>query len=433
MDERARLDGAAEASCGLAQGVGQGEKAAPAAGKPAGTKRPCVLVGVTGCIAAYKACEVVRGLQKAGVRAKVVMTEHATEFVGPTTFRALTHEPVAVGLFDEPGDPIHHVSLAQECDAFVIAPCTANVVAKLACGLADDLLTTTALATTAPLVVAPAMNVHMHENAATQENLRVLAACGVTLVEAEEGYLACGDVGKGRLADVDAIVAAALRAAGVRRDLEGRHVLVTAGPTEEPLDPVRCLTNRSSGKTGYAIARAAVRRGARVTLVSGPVALEAPEGVQVVRVRTACDMLAAAEEVFPQADIAVFCAAVADMRPERVAPRKLKKGRDDDALASVRLVPNPDVLATCAARKRSGQVVVGFAAETDDVVENARAKLASKHADLVVANDVSDGRAFGSDDNEVWFVTADDVRAAPRLSKDRLADEVLDAALKARG
>ena len=433
MDERARLDGAAEASCGLAQGVGQGEKAAPAAGKPAGTKRPCVLVGVTGCIAAYKACEVVRGLQKAGVRAKVVMTEHATEFVGPTTFRALTHEPVAVGLFDEPGDPIHHVSLAQECDAFVIAPCTANVVAKLACGLADDLLTTTALATTAPLVVAPAMNVHMHENAATQENLRVLAACGVTLVEAEEGYLACGDVGKGRLADVDAIVAAALRAAGVRRDLEGRHVLVTAGPTEEPLDPVRCLTNRSSGKTGYAIARAAVRRGARVTLVSGPVALEAPAGVQVVSVRTARDMLAAAEEAFPQADIAVFCAAVADMRPERVAPRKLKKGRDDDALASVRLVPNPDVLATCAARKRSGQVVVGFAAETDDVVENARAKLASKHADLVVANDVSDGRAFGSDDNEVWFVTADDVRAAPRLSKDRLADEVLDAALKARG
>ena len=278
MDERARLDGAAEASCGLAQGVGQGEKAAPAAGKPAGTKRPCVLVGVTGCIAAYKACEVVRGLQKAGVRAKVVMTEHATEFVGPTTFRALTHEPVAVGLFDEPGDPIHHVSLAQECDAFVIAPCTANVAAKLACGLADDLLTTTALATTAPLVVAPAMNVHMHENAATQENLRVLAARGVTLVEAEEGYLACGDVGKGRLADVDAIVAAALRAAGVRRDLEGRHVLVTAGPTEEPLDPVRCLTNRSSGKTGYAIARAAVRRGARVTLVSGPVALEAPAG-----------------------------------------------------------------------------------------------------------------------------------------------------------
>ena len=250
MDERARLDGAAEASCGLAQGVGQGEKAAPAAGKPAGTKRPCVLVGVTGCIAAYKACEVVRGLQKAGVRAKVVMTEHATEFVGPTTFRALTHEPVAVGLFDEPGDPIHHVSLAQECDAFVIAPCTANVAAKLACGLADDLLTTTALATTAPLVVAPAMNVHMHENAATQENLRVLAARGVTLVEAEEGYLACGDVGKGRLADVDAIVAAALRAAGVRRDLEGRHVLVTAGPTEEPLDPVRCLTNRSSGQDG---------------------------------------------------------------------------------------------------------------------------------------------------------------------------------------
>lgn len=209
-----------------------------------------MLVGVTGCIAAYKACEVVRGLQKAGVRAKVVMTEHATEFVGPTTFRALTHEPVARGpCSTNRATPSTTCRSRQECDAFVIAPCTANVAAKLACGLADDLLTTTALATTAPLVVAPAMNVHMHENAATQENLRVLAARGVTLVEAEEGYLACGDVGKGRLADVDAIVAAALRAAGVRRDLEGRHVLVTAGPTEEPLDPVRCLTNRSSGKT----------------------------------------------------------------------------------------------------------------------------------------------------------------------------------------
>ncbi len=227
-----------------------------------------VLLGVTGCIAAYKSCEIVRGLQKAGVRVKVVMTEHATQFVGPVTFRALTHEPVAVGLFDDPSDPIHHVSLAQEADVFLIAPCTANVIAKIANGIADDLLTTTALATTAPLVIAPAMNVNMYENGATRYNIGKLHIRGARFIDAGDGYLACGDVGKGRLAEVDDIVSATLDELGVKRDLAGRSVMITAGPTVEPIDPVRYISNHSSGKTGYAIARAAALRGADVTLIS---------------------------------------------------------------------------------------------------------------------------------------------------------------------
>lgn len=397
-------------------------------GTAAPAPQKTVLVGVTGCIAAYKSCEIVRLLQKAGVRAKVVMTEHATEFVGPTTFRALTREPVAVGLFDDPSDPIHHVSLAQEADCFVIAPCTANVVAKIANGLADDLLTTTALACTCPIVVAPAMNVNMYENPATRYNLGKLHIRGARIVEAGDGYLACGDVGQGRLAEPADIVAAVLDELDMRRDLAGRRVMVTAGPTVEPIDPVRYLTNRSSGKTGYAIARAAAARGADVTLVSGPVSLTAPEGVRTVHVETAREMLSAAQEVFATADVAVFSAAVADMRPREAAARKLKKGSADAALGTIELVENPDILATLGATKSPGQVVVGFAAETDDVVANARKKLSSKHADLIVGNEVGGGRAFGTDDNEVWFVTAEETYGLPLMSKDRLADRILDVA-----
>ena len=395
----------------------------------AATGGKTVLLGVTGCIAAYKSCEIVRALQKAGVRVKVVMTEHATEFVGPTTFRALTHEKVAVGLFDDPEDPIHHVSLAQEADAFLIAPCTANVIAKIANGIADDLLTTTALATTAPLIIAPAMNVNMYDNGATRYNIGKLHIRGARIVEAGDGYLACGDVGKGRLADIEDIVGATLDELGVRRDLDGRRVMVTAGPTVEPIDPVRYISNRSSGKTGYAIARAAALRGADVTLVSGPVSLPAPEGVRVVRVRTAHEMLEAAEEAFRDADIAVFAAAVADMRPRAVSNRKLKKGRDGDELGAIELVENPDILATLAARK-DRQVVVGFAAETNDVVPNAEAKLAAKRADFVVANQVGEGMAFGTDDNAVWFVDAEEIEELPRMPKSRLADEILNKAVQ---
>lgn len=388
-----------------------------------------VLLGVTGCIAAYKSCEIVRGLQKAGVRVKVVMTEHATEFVGPTTFRALTHETVAVGLFDDPTDPIHHVSLAQEADAFLIAPCTANVIAKIANGLADDLLTTTALATTAPLVIAPAMNVNMYENGATRYNIGKLHIRGVRIIEAGNGYLACGDVGKGRLADVEDIVAATLDELGVKRDLSGRRILITAGPTIEPIDPVRYISNHSSGKTGYAIARAAALRGADVTLVSGPVSIPAPEGVSVVPVHTAQEMYLAAEGAFEYADIAIFAAAVADMRPKQAADHKLKKGVADAELGIIELIENPDILATLAAQKKH-QVVVGFAAETNDVLANAEKKLVSKHADIIIANQVGEGKAFGTDDNLVWFVDDEDIEELPRMSKVRLADAILNKAMQ---
>lgn len=396
-----------------------------------------VLIGVTGCIAAYKSAEIVRALQKRGLRVKVVMTEHATHFVDPLTFRSLTHEPVAVGLFDDPSDPIHHISLAEEADLFLIAPCTANVAAKIAHGIADDLLTTTALACTAPLVVAPAMNVHMYEAAATQENLSILARRGTRIVEAGSGYLACGDVGRGRLAEIEDIVDCVLETleGEARRDLEGMHVLVTAGPTEEPIDPVRFITNRSSGKMGYAVAEAAAARGAKVTLVSGPVALDAPAGVDRVPVRTACEMLESVSDPFERCDIAVFTAAVADMRPAAPVDHKLKKSSSDDAnlLSRIELVENPDILATLAARKRDDQIVVGFAAETDDVVANAQRKLASKHADFIVANRVGEGVAFGTDDNQATLVLADGSVDLPLMSKRELADRILDQALALRG
>ena len=389
-----------------------------------------VLLGVTGCVAIYKACEVVRGLQKAGVRVKVVMTQHATEFIQPALFRALTREPVAVGLFDDaPGDPIHHISLSKEADLFLIAPCTANVMGKIAHGIADDLLTTTAMATTAQLVIAPAMNVNMYESAANQENMRTLAQRGVQFIDSDSGYLACGDVGKGRLADPDAIVARVLELLAVKRDLAGKTVLVTTGPTIEPIDPVRFISNPSSGKTGFAIAEAAQERGANVVLVSGPVTLADPAGVEVVRVKTACQMFDAVDERFDRADVAVFAAAVSDFRPAKAAGSKLKKGVSDDALSAIELVQNPDILATMGARKKPGQVVVGFAAETEDVQENARKKLERKNADFIVGNLATEGRAFGTDENEIIIVSDEGVRTAGPSPKRELADVILDEAV----
>lgn len=400
-------------------------------GKSEDAAAPLVLLGVTGCIAAYKSCEILRGLQKAGVRVKVVMTKNACEFVGPTTFRALTHEPVAIDTFgDGPGDPIHHVSLAEECDLFLIAPCTANVLAKMATGIADDLLSTTALACTAPIAVAPAMNVHMYEAVATQHNMQVLASRGVHFIEPGEGYLACGDVGRGRLADPADIVASVLHMLEREKDLEGKRVVVTAGPTAEPIDAVRFISNPSTGKMGFAIAEAAVERGAEVTLVTGPVSLTDVPGAKMVRVGTACEMKAAVDEAFPSADIAIFSAAVSDFRSRTVSDRKLKKGADDEALAHIELVENPDILASCGAAKREGQVVVGFAAETNDVIGNARSKLSRKKADFIVANDVSSGRGFGADSDEVTFVSASGEEHLPEMGKRELADRILDKALE---
>ena len=388
-----------------------------------------VVLGVTACIGAYKACYIVRGLQKAGLRVRVVMTEHATELVGPKTFEALTHEPVFVGMFDpETEDSIPHITLANEADLMIIAPCTANTLAKLANGIADDLLTSAALAMHCPMLIAPAANVHMYEDPSTQANLATVRERGWTIVEGGEGYLACGDEGYGRLAEPDAIVAAALEILEVKPDLAGTKLLITAGPTREAIDPVRFITNYSSGKTGYALAEAARDRGAHVTLVAGPTALEDPTGMDVVHVTSAQEMFNACEAVFPSTDIAIFSAAVSDARPKIVANHKLKKGIDDAALTTIELVENPDILATLAAQKL-GQVVIGYAAETNDVIANARKKLEKKHADLIVANEVSPHKGFGTENNTLIFVTEKGEEEVPEASKAKLANVVLDKAL----
>src|SRR5689334_19246150 len=342
-----------------------------------------IALGVTGGVAAYKAAELVRRLQQEQIEVQVVMTRSAQEFVAPLTFAALTGQKVITELFgsEAPANvesAIEHVAVAQRIDALAIAPATADVIAKLARGLADDFLSTLYLATTAPVVVAPAMNVNMWEHPATRENVRILAERGVHVVAPDEGYLACGMTGAGRLAGLESIVEAVLQALGVRRDLENETVLVTAGPTCEDLDPVRFLTNRSSGRMGYAVAEAAARRGARVILVSGPVSLEVPAGVERVDVRTAKEMHHAVNERIAQSSIAILAAAVADYRPVEQHAKKIKKG---NAPLTISLKPTTDILAEVA-KNKGPRIVVGFAAETDNVAENARKKLSAKNADL---------------------------------------------------
>ncbi|PKQ38797.1 MAG: bifunctional phosphopantothenoylcysteine decarboxylase/phosphopantothenate--cysteine ligase CoaBC [Actinobacteria bacterium HGW-Actinobacteria-1] len=383
-----------------------------------------IVVGVTGGIGAYKACELVRDLMRRGFRVKVVMTEAATRFVTPLTFRTLTGEPVAVSLWaDEPDSRVHHISLAEEADVVVLAPCTANVIAKLAHGRADDMLTTTVLAAEAPVIVAPAMNTHMWRKDITQANVSALRARGFVFIEPGKGALACGDVGEGRLADPATIADAAEAEARRARDLAGVHVLVTAGPTHEPLDPVRFIGNRSSGKTGFAIAEEAARRGARVSLVTGPVSLPDPFGVEVVRVTTALQMRAAAFARFEAADVVIASAAVADFRPATFASGKIKKSDAPDAVVLAR---NPDILAELGEANDGRAILVGFAAETSDVVAYAREKLAAKRLDLVVANDVSGELGFETEENRVVFVSADSAEERPVLDKRVIARELLD-------
>lgn len=383
-----------------------------------------IVVGITGCIAAYKACELVRSLMRDGYRVKAVMTDAATHFVGPLTLRTLTGEQVATSLWDDPGaSPVHHISLADEADVLVIAPCTANVIAKLAHGRADDILTTTALATEAQIVLAPAMNTHMWRDEATCENLAVLRERGIEIIEPDSGQLACGDEGEGRLADPEVIAAAAREAATRTGSLAGVRLLVTAGPTHEPIDPVRFIGNPSSGKTGYLIAEEAARRGAEVTLVSGPTALPNPFGVTTVRVKTAIEMEAAVLEAYSAANAVIATAAVSDFRPAAVAENKVKK---DEAPESIELERNPDILARLG-KDKGDRVLIGFAAETQDVVENAREKLGAKRLDLVVANDVSaPGLGFGSDMNGVIFVDDDGDIDQGVISKRDLAARLLE-------
>lgn len=377
----------------------------------------CALVCVTGCIAAYKSCELVRALQKAGVRVKVLMTEHAASFVGPATFRALTHEKVAVGLFDDPSDPIHHISLAKEADAVVIAPATANVIAKLAHGIADDLLTTTVLATDAPVVVAPAMNAGMWQAEATRRNVDALEARGYDIVRPASGHLACGDTGEGKLADVTVIAERTLDALETSTLLAGERVLVTAAGTQEAIDPVRYIGNRSSGKMGYAVARAARAMGAQVDLVTAPTSLGVPYGVSCERVVSAAQMRDVVLARMEQATIVVHAAAVADYAPAEPAPEKLSKV--DGELASIPLVKTADILAEVCARKGE-RIVVGFAAETNNAVERARAKLVRKGCDAICANDVSrPDSAFGSDTDSITWITpgaCEDLGCLPKRS-----------------
>jgi phosphopantothenoylcysteine decarboxylase/phosphopantothenate--cysteine ligase len=384
-----------------------------------------VVLGVTGGVAAYKACEVLRELQRRGVDVRVVMTAAATRFVTPMTFEALSGHPV---LHDQwapgAGGGIRHVSLADEADLLLVAPATANVLGKLARGIADDALSTLHLATRAPVVVAPAMNVNMLAHPAVQENLAILRGRGVRVVEPGEGYLACGWLGRGRLAEPLEIVEAAVAALQRRRDLEGETVLVTAGPTVEDIDPVRFVSNRSSGKMGYRLAEAARDRGARVALVSGPVSLSPPGGVEVVPVRSAEEMQRAVAERVGPATVVIAAAAVSDYRPARASTSKLKKGKGPLTLDLVR---TPDILEGLG-RAKAGRILVGFAAETGDILENARKKLEAKNLDLVVANDVTrPGAGFGGDTNAVVLVRRDGSRAdVPLASKREVAERILD-------
>ena len=390
-----------------------------------------VVLGVTGCIGAYKACEVLRELQRRDVDVHVVMTRAATRFVSPMTFEALSRHPVFHDQFalGESGE-IRHVGLADAADLLLVAPATANVIGKFARGIADDALSTLYTATLAPVVVAPAMNVNMFDHPAVRENLQILRGRGVRVVEPGQGYLACGWLGRGRLAETADVVAAALAALARRRDLEGETVLVTAGPTVEDIDPVRFVSNRSSGRMGHRVAEAARDRGARVVLVSGPTALAPPAGVDVVPVRSAADMLRAVEERFAAATVVVAAAAVADYRPATVAAQKLRKGAGP---VTMELVRTADVLGSLGARKE-GRVLVGFAAETEDLESRAGAKLEAKNLDLIVANDVSaPGAGFDGETNAALLLRRDGSRVeVPLLSKRELAERILDEVIALR-
>ena len=395
-----------------------------------------IALGVTGGIAAYKAAEIVRLLQERGIRVQVIMTRAAQEFVRPLTFAALSGEKVITGMF-APGEEnapnidsaVEHIAVAQSIDALVVAPATADILAHFAQGIATDFLTTLYLATTAPVVVAPAMNVNMWNHPATRANLEILRKRGVKIVEPGVGYLACGMTGAGRLAENENIVAAVLETLGASQDLSGETVLVTAGPTREKIDPVRYLTNRSSGRMGYAVAEAALRRGAHVLLVSGPTSLTAPGAAEVTQVESAEQMQDAVFQLLPRASIVIKTAAVSDYRPKATAGQKIKR----KGAMSLELEATADILQGVS-RKKSSQIVVGFAAETENVLENARQKLVTKNLDAIVVNDVArEGVGFDSDRNAVTIITRDDIIIeVPETTKWEVAQRVLDQVVRIR-
>jgi len=394
-----------------------------------------IALGVTGGIAAYKAAEIVRLLQDRGIQVQVIMTRAAQEFVRPLTFAALSGEKVITSMF-APGEEhepnidsaVEHIAVAQSIAALVVAPATADILAQFAQGIASDFLTTLYLATTAPVVVAPAMNVNMWNHSATQANLQVLRQRGVKIVEPGAGYLACGMTGPGRLADNEVIVSAVMEALGASQVLQGETILITAGPTREKIDPVRYLTNRSSGRMGYALAEAAVRRGARVLLVTGPTSITPPGAAEVTRVESTEQMRDAVLNLLPQATVVIKTAAVSDYRPKSAAGQKIKR----KGPMTLELESTPDILKELSQNK-AAQILIGFAAETENVLENARQKLVSKNLDAIVVNDVSrEGVGFDSERNAVTIITRDEVVEVPETTKWEVAQRVLDQIVKLR-
>lgn len=384
-----------------------------------------VVLGVTGGIAAYKACDLVSRLHKKGINIRIIMTEHACEFVQPLTFEVLSGNRVVTDMFnrDFPWE-VEHISLAKAADVFAVVPATANILGKYAHGIADDMLSTTLLATRAPVLFAPAMNTNMYEHPAVQENIAALKQRGCLFVEPASGHLACGDTGKGKLADVETIEQAILDAL-TEKDMEGMHVTVTAGPTREAMDPVRFLSNHSTGKMGYAIARSAKMRGAQVTLITGPVSLAPLDGVRMIPITSACEMREAVMEALPQSDLVIKAAAVGDYRPAQFQDDKIKKHDDD---MSVSLVRNPDILAEIGENRRDDQVICGFSMETRDLLENSTKKLKKKNCDVIVANNLKvEGAGFAGDTNVVTLLYRDGtVEPLELMEKDSVADILLE-------
>ena len=384
-----------------------------------------VIVGVTGSIAAYKAADTVSKLVKAGCDVYVIMTKNAVNFINPITFETLTGHKCLVDTFDRNFNfNIEHVSLASKADVCIIAPATANVIGKLACGIADDMLTTTVMAAKCPKLIAPAMNTGMYDEPVVQDNLIKLKGYGYEVIEPDDGRLACGVTGRGRLPDTPVLMQYIYKALQIKKDFKGKNIVVTAGPTKEPFDPVRYITNHSTGTMGYAVAKAAWRRGARVTLISGTDGLPDPEGIDTVHIQTAEDMFSAVREHFSESDILIKAAAVADYTPVSVSDQKIKKS--DDGMQA-ELKRTTDILSWAGEHKGKAQFVCGFAMETEDLIERAKEKLEKKNADMIVANDLrTAGAGFGGDTNVITIITADGVKELPIMSKDDAADEILD-------
>lgn len=385
-----------------------------------------VVLGVSGGIAAYKACDVVSRLRKENVQVNVIMTKHATEFVSALTFQSISQNPVAVEMFEPVTNwDIEHISLAKKADIFLIAPATANIIGKIANGIADDMLSTTVMATKAPVVIAPAMNTNMYENPVTQANIQKLKDLGYIFIEPGYGRLACGDLGPGKLAEPDLIVENIKFLLNKTDELKGKNVLVTAGPTQEAIDPVRYITNKSTGKMGYALAYQAARMGAKVTLVTGPTNLEVPFGIsEVIKVKSAQQMYETVTSSFDEMDIVIKSAAVADYKPKNISDSKIKKSDSDLVLELDR---NKDILFELG-KLKTKQVLVGFAAETDDLIANAQKKLAKKNLDFIVANDLKqEGAGFAGDTNIVKLLFADgNIEELPIMTKNQLSKEIYD-------